>query len=431
MVSFEGEEAVLGVGNRFLLEWLKSRYIQHIEQAFEKVTGKKITIKFEIKGHIFRRLREKQLENKVAVEERHVETPSLDGPPKISKLRPEYMLENFIVGECNRVAYAASVSVVESIASKYNPLFIYSPTGLGKTHLLQGICHAYLSNDGRKKINYASCEEFTNLYVDSIQRQALDEFRFRFRRADVLVVDDIHFLAGKKRTQEEFFYTFDDLLNQGKQVIISSDAHPREISEMKDKLVSRFLSGLVVCLDYPDEQTRLSILQSKVKMKELKFSDDVLKFLAGAVSGNVRELEGALTRVAAYASCLGEQANISIAREALNIITSSEPENTPTIGGIVHEVAKLFEIQPADLRSHKRAQCFLIPRQVAMYLTRYTERYSLSEIGNYFGGKNHATVLHAVKKIAKSIKTDRELHSRVRKLARLLGVDIEEHKTGE
>lgn len=422
LISLDGNKAVLGVGNRFLLEWLKSRYINQIEFAFQKAAGRPVEIDFEIKGHIFRKLREQQMESKASVETHHVETPSVDGAPRRSRLRPEYKLESFIVGDCNQVAHAAASTVVEAPGKKYNPLFIYSATGLGKTHLLQGICHTLLSREKGTRIIYASCEEFTNLYVDCIRRKSLDEFRFRFRKADVLVIDDIHFLAGKQKTQDEFFHTFDDLLNQHKQIVISSDAHPSEINELRDKLVSRFLSGLVVRLDYPGEKMRYAILKSKATIRDLKIPDDALEYLAKYVSGNIRELEGALNRIAAYAACLNKRIDLTVVREALEHLGAHPEPKSLSIGNIAVAVAKFFEIQPSELRSELRAKRFLLPRQIAMYLARRTEKYSLSEIGTYFGGKNHATVLHAVKKITQKAREDETIKNKIASLARTFGL---------
>ncbi|GAB4346685.1 MAG: chromosomal replication initiator protein DnaA [Candidatus Abyssubacteria bacterium] len=319
----------------------------------------------------------------------------------------QYTFQNFVIGPCNLFAHSAARAVATKPAEVYNPLFIHSGVGLGKTHLLQAIRHYVLSRPGGKtKAVYLSTEQFTNQLISAIQTGSTQEFRRRFREIDFLLVDDIHFIAGKDATQEEFFHTFNALHDRKRQIVISSDREPKQIPTLEERLVSRFEWGLVARIDPPDFETRLAILEKKSKNCTSHIPANVLQLIAEHVDANIRELEGALTRVVAAASLRGEPPTIELAYDVLKgLFTRTVPRDL-TIEDIKQVTAKYFEIKLSDLSSGRRGRIFAFPRQAAMYLSRKLTDASLAEIGRAFGRKDHTTVLHACRKIEEKMKTD-------------------------
>ncbi|MFH1024090.1 MAG: chromosomal replication initiator protein DnaA [Planctomycetota bacterium] len=321
-------------------------------------------------------------------------------------LNEQYTFENFIVGSCNRFPHAAAMAVADAPATAYNPFFLHGGPGLGKTHLLHAVCHAFLARKGPGfHIAYFSCESFVNQYIESAEHRDLDGFRDRFRQADALVIDDIHFLAGKERSQDEFFHTFNSLYNAQKQIILSSDSPPRDIPTIEDRLVSRFKWGLVAKIDPPAFETRISILKRKAQIRGREIPNDVAEFIANHVTQNVRELEGAVLKLLGYAGLAHRPVDLDLAREALgDLIRRDDPH--VGIDRIQRLVAEKFSLKLSDLQSRHRLKSIAHPRQIGMYLSRMLTSYSLEEIGGYFGGRDHSTVIYAIAKIEAEMRRD-------------------------
>lgn len=321
-------------------------------------------------------------------------------------LNPRYTFDTFVVGQNNQFAQAASRAVAEAPAKTYNPLFIYGGVGLGKTHLMQAIGQMVLSKKKGHKVIYISSEKFTNEFIDAIQHSTLVKFRKRYRLADILLIDDIQFLAGKERSQEEFFHTFNALFDGHKQIILSSDRPPSEIANLEQRLVSRFEWGLTAELQPPDIETRLAILRKKANSLQVSLSASVMDFLAERIRTNVRRLEGALMRVASYASLSGQDLTQEAIENLLKDVLQEEAKRTITIEQIQRAVAEHYDVRLADMSSKRRPASIAFPRQIAMYLSRELTRASLNEIGDAFGGRDHGTVLHAHRLIKKRMKTE-------------------------
>lgn len=320
-------------------------------------------------------------------------------------ISPDYTFENFIIGPENRLAHAASVAISTTPARTYNPLFVHGGVGLGKTHLLQAVCLRLLARTPPPVIYYVSCEEFMTQFMDAVQAGQMSEFRHRFRDVDVLLIDDVHFLAKRERTQEEFFHTFNALYQNDKQIVLSSDAPPNEIPALEERLVSRFQSGLVVQLQPPCYDTRIQIVKQKAKIRGMEFGDDVAAYIAAKVTSNIRELEGAVVRVHMQHVADGLPIDLALARLALETGPATvKPE--VTIANIIDAVINYYGVKLTDLQSKRRQKSIAHPRQVCMYLARRHTRFSLEEIGGYFGGRDHTTVMHAVKTIEKRRDAD-------------------------
>jgi len=320
-------------------------------------------------------------------------------------LNPDYTFENFITGPCNRLAQAACIAVGEQPGKTYNPLFIHGGVGLGKSHLLQAVCQKVMERGALGRILYLSCDSFINQFMSAIESGDTNQFRYRFRHVDMLVIDDIHFLANRDRTQEEFFHTFNTLYQQHKQIILSADCPPSEIPELEERLVSRFNWGLVARIEKPCYETRVAILQKKGRIRGLSLPEDVLCYVAARIESNTRELEGAITKIQGLAMLQEGRIDIDLAKAALGDIAAPQQRNI-TIQQILDAVTRYFNVRPTDLQSKKRHKSIAFPRQVCMYLARRHTRYSLEEIGGYFGGRDHTTVLHAVRSVGQDINTD-------------------------
>jgi chromosomal replication initiator protein len=338
-------------------------------------------------------------------------------PDEQLRLNPNYTFENFVVAPTNRLAHAACVAVCDAPGMAYNPLFLHGTVGLGKSHLLQATCHRMLERRADTNILYLSCESFVNQFIASVERGELEQFRFRYRHVDVLVIDDINYLADKERTQEEFFHTFNTLYQAQKQVILSSDLPPQEIPNLQERLVSRFKWGLVARLDKPGFETRVAIVTKKARLRGTAMPDEVTNFIARVMDTNVRELEGAVVRVVAQADLTGEALTIDLARQVLaDVIT--QPSREVTVPQIIDAVVRRYGVKVSDLQGKKRQQSISLPRQVSMYLARRMTNLSLEEIGGYFGGRDHTTVLHAERKIDDMLRTDSALQAALETLER-------------
>jgi chromosomal replication initiator protein len=320
-------------------------------------------------------------------------------------LNDKYTVDNFVVGPCNRFAHAAAVGVAESPGGHYNPFFLHGSVGLGKTHLLQSTCFTLLARDPGTRILYLSCETFVNHFISALENGDLQKFRNKYRNIDVLVVDDIHLLANKDRTQEEFFHTFNSLYNAGKQIVLSSDSPPKDIPTLQERLVSRFKWGMVTEIEPPCYETRMAILKRKSREKGQELPEDVASLLAERIESNIRELEGAVTKLLGYASLSGDAIDRELVRRVLNDLFTVRP-GQPSMEDILKVVTEHFGVKLTELQSRKRTNAIAHPRQIAMYMARKITRHSLEEIGGYFGGRDHSTVLYAVSKVAERAAAD-------------------------
>ena len=332
------------------------------------------------------------------------------------QLNPRYTFDTFVVGGSNQFAHAASLAVAEAPSKAYNPLYLYGGVGMGKTHLMQAIGHLIKARNPALRLTFISAEKFTNEVINSLRFDRMVSFRDRFRSVDVLMVDDIEFIAGKERTQEEFFHTFNALHDLQKQIVLSSDCPPKEIAAIEERLRSRFEWGLIADIQPPDLETKIAILQKKAETERFQLPGDVAEFIARSIKSNVRELEGALTRIMAYASLTGAPVNLSTAQQALRNIIATQ-EKKVTIELIQKRVGEQFGLREQDLKVRSNSKAIAYPRQIAMYLVKQLTHASLPEIGRQFGGKHHTTVLHSINKIETLRHTDKDLN---RTLSRLL-----------
>lgn len=424
-VSLNNNCLVIEVPNDFTKKWFETRYRQQILKALKVITADDHSISFLIAPDAPEFLSVDSpfinpsgdadfTQGAAAIKPVNVEEESEFNHRKIkiiSNFNPRYTFNNFVVGACNRLSHAASLAVAESPARAYNPLFIYGGVGLGKTHLLHAIGQYTLINHGFTRVFYLSSERFTNEFINAIRDNKTLEFRNKYRYMDVLLIDDIQFLAGKEQTQEEFFHTFNALHDNNKQIIISSDRPPKEIPTLEDRLRSRFEWGLITDLQPPDLETRTAILKKKALTDGIDIPDQVIQYIAGKVITNIRELEGALIRIVAYASLYQSTVTVELTEKALQDIISTRQKNI-TVSLIIQTTADHFNLSEPDLLSKKRTQEVAFARQVAMYLCRVLTDLSLPRIGEEFGGRDHTTVLHAFKKIASLIATNHDLKNR-------------------
>ncbi len=330
-------------------------------------------------------------------------------------LNPNYRFDNFVVGPCNRFAYAAAVGVSESPGKSYNPFFLHGSVGLGKTHLLQSLCYSLLDRSPGVRILYLSCETFINHFISALENGDLQKFRTKYRNVDLLVVDDIHLLANKERTQEEFFHTFNTLYNAGKQIVLSSDSPPKEIPTLQERLVSRFKWGLVTEIETPCYETRMAILKRKSRERGHELPEQVAQLLAEHIESNIRELEGAVNRLISYAGLNREEISPELVRRLLRDIFT-QPKGQPTMDDVLRVVTTHFQVKVTELQSRRRTKAIAFPRQVAMYLARSITRHSLEEVGGFFGGRDHTTVLYAVEQIDKQMRADERFRGTVQGL---------------
>lgn len=331
------------------------------------------------------------------------------------QLNPDYCFENFVIGPCNRLAHAASQAVAEKPGRTYNPLFLHGGVGLGKTHLLQAVCARMLNDAPDTLIVYLSCEQFVNQFIQAVQAGELDKFRYRYRHVDVLVIDDVHFLADKERTQEEFFHTFNTLHQQQKQIILSSDSAPAEVPKLEERLISRFASGLVARLDLPTFETRVAIIQKKAQMKNLPIPPEVVNYVAERIQSSPRELEGAITTLMGLAMLNHGEITFHTARQALGDDRGyiGRPIGVPDM---LEVVVDRFDVKISDLQGKRRPKSISFPRQICMHLARELTDLSLEEIGGYFGGRDHTTVLHADRQIRRLRTEDTKIESLIQSL---------------
>ncbi|KEI02000.1 chromosomal replication initiator protein DnaA [Clostridium botulinum] len=404
-VSIDENTIKLQVPNDFTRGILESRYKDLIINAIKLITSKKYNIEFSITSEEV--LNNATLNTTLKSNDENI----VINDEMTSILNPKYTFDSFVIGNSNRFAHAASLAVAESPAKAYNPLFIYGGVGLGKTHLMHAIGHYILQNTPSAKVVYVSSEKFTNELINSIKDDKNEEFRNKYRNVDVLLIDDIQFIAGKERTQEEFFHTFNALYEADKQIILSSDRPPKEIPTLEDRLRSRFEWGLIADIQAPDFETRIAILKKKADVENLNIPNEVMVYIATKIKSNIRELEGALIRIVAYSSLTNREVSVDLAAEALKDIISSEQNKQVTIDLIQDIVCNYYNLKIQDLKSSRRTRNIAFPRQIAMYLSRKLTDMSLPKIGEEFGGRDHTTVIHAYEKISNILKKDESLRN--------------------
>lgn len=393
--------------------WEKNLSTKIVETGF-RLTGAEITPRFIIQSTI----KEEIIEDNISTGN-YGSTLSKENSRK-ALLNPKYSFDTFVIGKGNQMAHAAALVVAEDPGSTYNPLFFYGGVGLGKTHLMHAIGHQMLLNNPNAKVKYVSSETFANDYINSIQNKSSEEFRQEYRNVDLLLVDDIQFFANKEGTQEEFFHTFNALYNDGRQIVLTSDRLPNEIPKLEERLVSRFAWGLSVDITPPDLETRIAILRKKANAERLEIPDDTLSYIAGQIDSNIRELEGALVRVQAYATMNSEDITTSLAADSLKTLRSASSNSQLSILKIQEAVCEFYHIQLKDLKGKKRVKTIVLPRQIAMYLSRELTDNSLPKIGAEFGGKDHTTVIHSHEKIQQLIETDSTIQKEVNELKQSL-----------
>jgi len=435
---------IIGVQSEFAAIWIEDNYLDIIKKQFAESYGAAIEVRLQVVEAPAANSRlATNTEVPVAPSRGSATAPStFDRPmsamrpaapanarttrsiaPQRNKvqLNPRYTFDNFVVGSSNQLAHAASMAVAQNVGSAYNPLFIYGDTGLGKTHLMQAVAHSILETKPDAKVMYFSCEKFTNDFLKAIQEHSLTAFRKRYRSADIILIDDIQFLAQKERTQEEFFHTFNELFESQKQICLTSDRPASEIKALETRLVSRFQWGMVTDIQAPDLETRVAIMRRKANLLNANISDDILAFLAKTITRNVRRLEGALTRVASYASLVSGSVELPKVEQLLADILQEEAQNQLTIDKIQKRVVDYYNLRPSDMQSKRRPAGIAFPRQVAMYLCRILTTHSLMEIGENFGGRDHGTVIHACKTVENMMDQDESIKRAVEFLTTQLG----------
>ncbi len=392
-MSIDSNTITLGVPADFQKGILESRYSYLIKNALRQLTHKDYNIYFSTPS---------QTPAKPAVQEYNEDSSG-------SFLNPKYTFDTFVIGNGNRFAHAASLAVSEAPAKAYNPLFLYGGVGLGKTHLMHAIGHFVLSQNPSLKVLYVSSEKFTNELINAIRDDKNEEFRYKYRNIDLLLIDDIQFIGGKERTQEEFFHTFNALYEANKQIIISSDKPPKDITTLEERLRSRFEWGLIADIAPPDLETRIAILRKKAQLENLDVPDDVMVFIADKVASNIRELEGAMNRVIAYSTLTENKINVDMAIEALKDMFNNSKAVVINSKTIQEAVSRYFHLKTDELKSKRRSRDVSFPRQIAMYLCREMTDMSLPKVGDEFGGRDHTTVIHACEKINQDMANSAEL----------------------
>jgi len=395
---------ILEAPDQFFKDWVEKHYLENIRQALSQAGLNNLLVKLSVGSQ---ELKDAPAPAKEELKPTVITTPI--------NLNSRYTFDNFVVGSANRHAHAYSLAVANSPAKTYNPLFIYGGVGLGKTHLIQAICHQIRNSNPGTKICYVSSEKFTNELIDAIAHRSTAAFRQKYRGLDVLVIDDIHFIAGKESTQEEFFHTFNTLYDAHKQIVFSSDRPPKEITNLQERLVSRFGWGLATDIQPPDLETRVAILKKKIEREPVNVPDQVIFFIAQLIKTNIRELEGALIRTIAYSLLEEAPVTLELAKEVLKDLLR-EPAKLITVDFIQRCVVEEFGVSLQDIKTKRRNKQIVLPRQIAMYLSRELTELSLPEVGELFGGKDHTTVLHSYNKIKEELKTNPELKDRVEKL---------------
>ena len=418
--DIEPSEIRDGVLRLVVREPVQLRYLQrccgtHFTEAAQNVTGRLLVVRFVSPDDEAKF--EAKVDGRGVVAASHdADADSSERPAWLDEqmlLSPDYTFDSFIVGPGNRLAHAAALAVAAKPGRAYNPYFIHGGVGLGKTHLLHAICQSLLKSQPSLRLCYISCNAFMDLFHEAVKAGRMTDFRNRFRTADALVIDDIHFLSKHDQTQEEFFHTFNALYQLGKQIILSSDAPPNEIPDLEERLTSRFSAGMVARIERPCFETRVAIVKTKAALHGLELPDDVPSYVAAKIDTNIRELEGALTRIRGFAMANGQPITLELAKQAIDGESASRSGNAPSLQSIIESVTRFYDVKLIDLLSKRRHKSIAMPRQVCMYLARKHTRFSLEEIGGYFGGRDHTTVMHAVRTIEETAGADQKLQAEV------------------
>ena len=424
-VQFDGIDAdalVLRIPNQFFADWISAHYLDMIFETLQREAGETV-VPTRVRWELDETLREKAQAARESVVVPAKAPRATPQRPQTADLNPKYRFKNFVVGPANQLAHAASVACGSDPGRRYNPLFIYGGVGLGKTHLVNAIGHAILQRNPRARILYVSAERFTNEFIWSLQNHEISRFRERYRlECDVLLMDDIQFLAGREQTQEEFFHTFNALYHSDKQIVVTSDVYPQQIPEMQERLISRFQSGMVADVQAPELDTRIAILQQKAESEGIELPSEVALFLAQTVRSNVRELEGTLLRIAVKAELLRLPIDLELAKDTLRAVAPNH-DTVTTVEDIQRIVCGYFGIRLVDLKSRRRHRAVSFPRMVAMYICRQRLGTSYPELGERFGGKDHTTVISAVRKIGGLVEAqDERVLGAVGAIERKLGI---------
>ena len=420
-IDLTPDKITLEVPNRFVLEWIQENYFDLLENTLSELLAVPIKIKLQIGVSQEKETPEPDITKSRRSEDnsflRDVDNLSSQVSTETEKnntgncnLNPKYSFQEFVAGSSNQFAYAAAMAVANNPATTYNPLFIYGGVGLGKTHLISAIGNFVAKKKPYMQVSYYTSEKFMNELINSLRYAKMDDFRKKFRSVDVLLIDDVQFIAGKERTQEEFFHTFNALYESQKQIVVTSDKFPKDIPGLEERLRSRFEWGLIADIQAPDVETKQAILNLKAEQIGIKLPEDVAFFVANSITSNVRELEGLLNRIGAYAKLTATSVSLSMAKEILKDILV-EKNREISVEQIQKVVASHFNIKLTELKSSKRLKALVIPRQIAMYLARQMTSCSYPEIGEKFGGKDHSTIIHAIKKIEKALEDDFRLRS--------------------
>ena len=422
LVEVDDTRFRIAVPNGFAKDWLETRYRSLISQTLARIVGYSVAVEFVVRADAG--VVEAGVEGAAAFPpDVRVEPTRVGGDGSSANVNPRYTFSNFIVGSANRLAHAAALSVAERPGHAYNPLFLYGGVGLGKTHLMHAIGNAVVARFPRKRVVYATSEKFTNEFITSIQQGRIDDFRARYRRIDLLLIDDIQFIADKERTQEEFFHTFNAIHEDGKQIVLSSDRPPKQIVTLEERLRSRFEWGLIADLTAPDLETRIAILRAKAEESAVPIGSDVVEFIARKVVSNIRELEGALNRVVAYASMGAMPITIELAQAVLSNVLYNPKKRQVTTEKIARAVADYYGVGLDALRGQKRDKAIVTPRQIAMFLMRQETDVSLLRIGAELGGRDHSTVLHAYDKINREAALNDEMRRDIAAVRELIYAD--------
>jgi chromosomal replication initiator protein len=441
--SWQGGLLTLDVPNGFYLEWIQRNFLGVIAEAAREVANAPVRVSLAIRSgppaptpaptaaeqasagaplshasQLPAAEPPSSTPSPVPARSGYQPTPFSGSGPLDTPLRlsAHYTFDNFVTGPSNTVAHASAHAVAQKPGRAYNPLFIHGSVGLGKTHLLQAICRTFMETYPQDRICFLSCEEFTNEFIQALQKKDVQRFRDRFRNVHLLVIDDIHFLKGKEQTQEEFFHTFNELYNVNRQIVLSSDAAPAQIPSLEDRLISRFQWGLVTKLEQPDMETRMAIINRKAELQGIQMCQEVSEYIAANFKKNIRELEGALSSLQAHAEVMGLPIDLMLAKEALEPSLPKD-KRIANIDDVVALVCELYGVTVSDLQGPKRHAAISKPRQIAMYLTREVTQRSYEEIGNFFGGRDHSTVLYAAKRVATQRNADSALSARLDRLA--------------
>ena len=428
LVDVDEQRFRIGVPNGFAKDWLETRYRSLISQTLARIVGYSVQVEFLIQSTPDGAAADPALSNGGATHappspQVRLEPTRIGGEGGATNINPRYTFASFIVGSANRLAHAASLSVAERPGHAYNPLFLYGGVGLGKTHLMHAIGNQVVAKFPRKRVVYATSEKFTNEFITSIQQGKIDEFRARYRRIDLLLIDDIQFIADKERTQEEFFHTFNAIHDEGKQIVLSSDRPPKAILTLEERLRSRFEWGLIADLTAPDLETRIAILRAKAEEGAVPITSDVIEFIARKVVSNIRELEGALNRIVAYASMGAMPISIELAQAVLSNVLYNPKKRQVTPERIARAVSDYYSVPMDALQGQKRDKAIVVPRQIAMFLMREETDVSLLRIGAELGGRDHSTVLHACDKINREVAVNDELRREIAAVRELIYAD--------